>query len=121
MSVERHSGYFTVVCARCGARTTGEMTWGDAVRAKRGHGFRSRKIEGEWQDLCPDCLRAENGGDAAPESAPPAEKMTFAKLPEYCAARRVCDENGPCEHKALCETYCREYGEIPSREARGKR
>ena len=59
MSVEYHFGFYTVVCAGCGARTPGEMTFRDAAQSKKLHRWKSRKIEGEWMDFCPECLEKE--------------------------------------------------------------
>jgi len=35
-------------------------TFEEAVRAKKEAGWISRKINGEWNDICPSCLQYEN-------------------------------------------------------------
>lgn len=61
MSIERHYSYFTAVCDYCGERLPGEMSFQDAVRAKRAAGWESRKTNDEWVDICGDCQFDEKG------------------------------------------------------------
>ncbi len=61
MSIEKYYRYYTAVCDCCGARLPGEERWEDARRAKQAAGWESRKVDGEWEDVCPDCLFEEKG------------------------------------------------------------
>lgn len=61
MSIERYYSNYTAVCDRCEARLPGALSFMDAVHAKRQAGWESRKIKGEWEDLCTDCLFEEKG------------------------------------------------------------
>lgn len=63
MSIEKYYRYYTAVCDCCGARLPGEERWEDARRAKQAAGWESRKVDGEWEDVCPDCLFEEKGYD----------------------------------------------------------
>ncbi len=59
MSIERFRDQFTPVCDLCEARLPGEFSFHDAVQAKKDAGWISRKVDGEWEDVCPDCQREE--------------------------------------------------------------
>lgn len=59
--IERFYNFYTPVCDYCEKRLAGEMSFNDAVRAKREAGWESRKVEGEWRDVCSDCLFEEKG------------------------------------------------------------
>lgn len=59
MSIERFRDQFTPVCDLCEARLPGEFSFHDAVQAKKDAGWISRKVNGEWEDVCPDCQREE--------------------------------------------------------------
>lgn len=61
MSIERYYGQYTPVCDCCGERLPGELSFSDAVRAKREAGWESRKVNGEWEDICTDCQFEEKG------------------------------------------------------------
>ena len=64
MSIERYYGQYTPVCDCC-ERLSGESSFTDAVRAKREAGWESRKVNGEWEDICTDCQFEEKGYDRA--------------------------------------------------------
>ncbi len=59
--IERFYGQYTPVCDCCETRLPGEESWDDAVRAKREAGWISRKVKGEWEDICTDCQFEEKG------------------------------------------------------------
>ena len=63
MSIERFEGIYTPTCDRCGSELDGEFDFYDAVAAKKAAGLKSRKVDVEWQDICDECLRAEEADD----------------------------------------------------------
>ena len=65
MSIERYGRQFTPVCDYCGERLPGSERFDDAVRAKQEAGWESRKVKGEWEDICTDCQFIEKGYDDA--------------------------------------------------------
>lgn len=67
MSIERYYRQFTPVCDCCGKRLPGEESFDAAVRAKREDGWESRKVNGEWEDICTDC-QFEQKGYKCPET-----------------------------------------------------
>lgn len=63
MSIERYRDFFTPICDYCEQELPAEESFQDAVDAKRRAGWRARKDErGEWEDMCPDCQKAEKDG-----------------------------------------------------------
>lgn len=60
MSIERQRGICVPTCDRCGAELPGEFDFYDAVSAKKDAGWKSRKVNGEWEDICDECLRQED-------------------------------------------------------------
>lgn len=61
MSIERYYRQYTPVCDYCGEQLAGEESFDDAVRAKREAGWKCRKVNGEWEDICLDCQFEEKG------------------------------------------------------------
>ena len=63
MSIEREHDRSVLYCDgyKCKARIVCDE-FNDAVDYKKSNGWRSRKVDGEWVDLCPDCQREENHG-----------------------------------------------------------
>jgi Fe2+ or Zn2+ uptake regulation protein len=58
--ISKEYGKYTLICDMCGATTEEEYeTFQDAVDAKRDTGWKSKKIDGEWVDLCPGCIEME--------------------------------------------------------------
>lgn len=50
-------GKYTLVCDICGACVDEEYeTFQDTVDARKDLGWKSRKIDGDWADICPDCI-----------------------------------------------------------------
>lgn len=63
MSIEKEwegrTPVFIPTCDICGSTLIPQYYFHDAVESKRLHGWKSRKINGEWVDICDDCLSAE--------------------------------------------------------------
>lgn len=59
MSIERFRDGFMPTCDICGNELPPEDTFQDAVDAKKEAGWKSRKANGEWEDVCDDCLGEE--------------------------------------------------------------
>ena len=59
MSIERFNGIYTPTCDICGDELPGEFDFYDVVNAKRREGWKSRKVNEEWQDVCCDCQHSE--------------------------------------------------------------
>ena len=55
MSIERDGGYYVAVCDVCGDCLGEEDDFYAAVEAKKAAGWRSRKANGEWEDVCESC------------------------------------------------------------------
>lgn len=50
-------GKYTLVCDICGASVDEEYkTFQDTEDARKDLGWKSRKIDGDWADICPDCI-----------------------------------------------------------------
>ena len=62
MSIQNFGGMHTPVCDICGDELPGEFDFYDAVSSKKREGWRGRKVDGEWQDICCVC-QEENGHD----------------------------------------------------------
>lgn len=50
-----HTRTYIPTCDLCGTELWPEFDWDDAVEAKKAAGWKSKKIDGEWMDICPDC------------------------------------------------------------------
>ena len=50
---------YTPVCDCCEKRLPGELSFQAAARAIRAAGWESRKVDGEREDVCTDCLFEE--------------------------------------------------------------
>lgn len=58
--ISKEYGKYTLSCDICGATTEEEYeTFQDAVDAKQDKGWQSRRISGEWADVCTDCIEAD--------------------------------------------------------------
>ena len=62
MSIERFGGLYTPTCDICGEELPGEDDFYDAVNAKKRAGWISKKENGEWVDICPECQREVKNG-----------------------------------------------------------
>ena len=50
-------GKYTLVCDICGASVDEEYeSFQGAEDARKDLGWKSRKIDGDWADICPDCI-----------------------------------------------------------------
>lgn len=62
MSIENFGGIYTLECDMCGEEATEDFdNFYDAVNWKKDklNGWTSRKIEGNWSDLCPGCKESK--------------------------------------------------------------
>lgn len=58
--IDSFNGMYTLTCDICGeAYPETFFDFYDAVKAKKRAGWKSRKIEGEWEDVCNSCLEQE--------------------------------------------------------------
>ena len=58
--ISKEYGKYTLICDICRAGTDEEYeTFQDAVDAREDFGWKSKKIDGDWADLCPDCLETD--------------------------------------------------------------
>lgn len=63
MSIVDDGSLFVLVCDVCGeADDRCYYDFMDAVKAKKENGWKSRKVKGDWEDVCEDCQAAERGG-----------------------------------------------------------
>lgn len=55
--IHQSAGFYVIECDECGEESEGFDDFYDAVEWKkdRSNGWRSRKVDGDWQDLCPEC------------------------------------------------------------------
>ncbi len=54
--IDKKYGQYAIVCdvGNCGESLEGFDTFQDAVEGKKEHGWKSRKVDGQWQDVCPE-------------------------------------------------------------------
>lgn len=58
--ISKEYGKYILICDICQAVTDEEYeTFQDAVDAREDIGWKSRKIDDSWADLCPDCLELD--------------------------------------------------------------
>lgn len=56
--IERIDSSYYLTCDICGEEHSVEFDcWDDAVEAKKEDGWKSKRINGEWNDVCPDCQK----------------------------------------------------------------
>lgn len=56
MSIEKMEGMFIPVCDKCDKELSGFYdTFYEAVEAKKEAGWKSRKVDGEFEDWCDEC------------------------------------------------------------------
>lgn len=56
MSIEQRGEWrYVLVCDECGREVKYFNTFDEAVEYKRDNRWKSRKEDGEWVTLCPDC------------------------------------------------------------------
>ena len=56
MSIEREYGYYTLYCDTCGDNQEVE-SFEDALDIVKNCGWKAKKINGDWEHICPDCLK----------------------------------------------------------------
>lgn len=55
--IDKFGDVFSLTCDICGEEAEEDFfEFYDAVEYKKDNGWRSRKIKGEWHDVCPECL-----------------------------------------------------------------
>mgnify|MGYP000934636240 CR=1 FL=1 len=59
MSIEKFGDTYTPICDICGEELAYELDFMDAVKAKKDAGWKNRKVDGEWEDICPSCQDEE--------------------------------------------------------------
>lgn len=61
MSIEREGSFYFLYCDVCGYPADEQFDeFMDAVEFKKREGWKSRKDEdGNWEDICPECLELE--------------------------------------------------------------
>jgi len=59
MSIERHGDAFIPTCDICGEELSPEWDFYDAVNAKKLAGWKSHKVDGQWEDVCCECQELE--------------------------------------------------------------
>ena len=54
--IDRDGGFYYLICDVCGEEAPASFCeFQEAVRYKKAEGWRSRRRDGEWEDVCPDC------------------------------------------------------------------
>lgn len=60
--IDTFNGMYILTCDVCGGEYPETFfDFYDAVNAKKGIGWKSRKVDGEWEDVCDICLLEESG------------------------------------------------------------
>ena len=59
MSIRKHDGCYILNCCVCNNATVAVMDYDAAMWHKRENGWRARRVDGEWWDVCPDCAAIE--------------------------------------------------------------
>ena len=57
--IDKEHGEFILSCDYCGEEVSGFDDFYDAVDYKKDNGWKSKKIKGEWNDVCPECQKGE--------------------------------------------------------------
>lgn len=58
MSIVKEYGKYTPTCDICGEELPPELTFEDAVQAKKDAGWKRQKTNGAWEDICTECQEA---------------------------------------------------------------
>lgn len=54
--IDKQHGSYYLICDICGEVVDALFDdFYDAVQFKKDEGWKSRKIKGEWKDICPEC------------------------------------------------------------------
>jgi len=55
--ISKEYGKYTLICDICEAGTDDEFdSFQDAIDAREDIGWKSKRVKGEWVDICPDCI-----------------------------------------------------------------
>lgn len=56
VSIDKFAGSFTLTCDNCGEELDEQFDYFDeVVEAKKEHGWKSKKVHGNWEDWCDKC------------------------------------------------------------------
>lgn len=53
--IDQAYGLYTLICDICDHEAKPFFSFQDAVDYKKDNGWRSKKFNGEWHDICPEC------------------------------------------------------------------
>lgn len=60
--IDKGYGVFNLVCDNCSKVNDEEFSsFHDAVDAKKELGWKSQKVNGEWEDWCDECCEGDEG------------------------------------------------------------
>lgn len=66
--IDRDGDDFYITCDNCGEELhidTAYGDWSEMIKDMKAQGWKSRKDQNdEWENLCPECLKAERKSDA---------------------------------------------------------
>ena len=58
--IDKQSGRYHLACDVCGEEIDETFDdFYDAVQHKKDNGWKSQKVNGEWEDVCPECQESE--------------------------------------------------------------
>lgn len=58
--ISKEYGKYTLICDICGTGTDEEFeSFQDAIDAREDIRWKSKRIDGEWSDICPDCIEKD--------------------------------------------------------------
>lgn len=58
MSIVKEYGSFIVACDLCDECMPAVDTWNEALSEAKEEGWQSKRINGTWENYCPDCKEA---------------------------------------------------------------
>lgn len=58
--IDKQHGEYILICDICGEVAETFNDFYDAVQFKKDEDWKSRKINGDWHDVCPGCLKEGN-------------------------------------------------------------
>ena len=62
MSIQKEYGYEILTCDICIEPVEHAFdTWDEAIDYKKEHGWKAKKDDNEWIDVCPDCQKIPGG------------------------------------------------------------
>jgi len=58
--ISKEYGKYTLICDICGAGMDEDFdSFQDAIDVREDIGWKSKRVEGEWVDICPDCIEKD--------------------------------------------------------------